>query len=262
VGLHVIDRAGPQAMPVVLVHGAPDRSKNFAAVVDLLADLPLIIYDRRGYGKSLAATPPARNFADHADDLIAILGGRRSVVVAQSVGCNVAMAAAAKAPRLIASLGMWEPPTAWCDWWPVPDLRDSAAEFAGSVDPDLLGEQFNRQILGDRRWDRLDERTKDMLRKEGTAFRTDMAAELTAPFEFAEIVCPVVIGCGTATSSGHLEGARRLARILSADLFEVVGADHFAPLTDPPAWAQLVRKAVVLADREPSLEDEIGRTGA
>jgi pimeloyl-ACP methyl ester carboxylesterase len=252
VGLHVIDRAGAQAMPVILVHGAPDRSKNFGAVVDLVADLPLITYDRRGYGKSLAVTPAARNFADHADDLIAILGGRRSVVVAQSVGCNVAMAAAAKAPSLIASLGMWEPPTAWCHWWPVPDLRDSAADFAASVDPELLGEQFNRQILGDRRWDELDERTKDMLRREGAAFRSDMSAELTAPFEFAEIVCPVVIGCGTATSSGHLEGARRLARILGADLFEVAGADHFAPLSNPAAWAQLVRKAVALAYHEPS----------
>ena len=34
--------------------GAPDRSKNFAAVVDRLADLPVTVYDRRGYGKALA----------------------------------------------------------------------------------------------------------------------------------------------------------------------------------------------------------------
>ena len=55
-GLHVVrhhdDAPGPR---VVLVHGAPDRSKNFAAVVDRLADLPVTVYDRRGYGKSLAA---------------------------------------------------------------------------------------------------------------------------------------------------------------------------------------------------------------
>jgi pimeloyl-ACP methyl ester carboxylesterase len=247
--MHVIDRAGSRGMPVVLVHGAPDRSKNFAGVVKLLADLPLVTYDRRGYGRSLASTPPARGFADHADDLLAILDGRPSVVVAQSVGCNVAMAAAATAPSMIASLGLWEPPTAWCDWWPVPDLRESAADFAASIDPEALGEQFNRQILGDERWNELDEGTKDMLRREGAAFRSDMAAELTAPFEFDEIRCPVVIGCGTATSAGHLEGAHRLARILGADLFEVAGADHFAPLTNPPAWAQLVRKAVARATR-------------
>ncbi len=243
-GLHVIDRAGSAATPVVLIHGAPDRSKNFAAVVKLLRDLPLVTYDRRGYGKSIDATPPARNFADHADDLIAILDGRRSVVVAQSVGCNVAMAAAAMAPSLFAALGMWEPPTAWCDWWPVPDLRESVLNFVAATDTELLAETFNRNILGDDRWDALGERTRDMLRREGAAFHVDMVSELTAPFQFAEITCPVVIGAGSATGSGHLEGARRLAKILNADMFEVEGADHFAPMSSPGAWAELVLRAV------------------
>jgi pimeloyl-ACP methyl ester carboxylesterase len=245
--LHVIDRAGSAATPVVLVHGGPDRSRNFAAVVELLGDLPLVTYDRRGYGKSVAATPPARNFADHADDLLAILGGRRSVVVAQSVGCNVAMTAATMAPSLFAALGMWEPPTAWCDWWPVPDLRESIQQFVATTDTALLTETFNRNILGDVRWDALSERTRDMLRREGAAFQVDMVSELTAPFLFEDIYCPVVIGAGTATRSGHLEGARRLAQILDAELFEVEGADHFAPTSSPDAWAELVRRTVASA---------------
>src|SRR5207237_1286639 len=94
----------------------------------------------------------------------------------------------------------------------------------------------------------LSDRTKDMLRREGAAFRADMTSELTAPFDFADITCPVVIGAGTATSSGHLEGARRLARILNAELFEVEGADHFAPRTSPAAGAELVRKAIALGN--------------
>ena len=245
--LYVDDRAGSAAMPVVLVHGAPDRSKNFAAVVELLSDLPLVIYDRRGYGKSLDAVPPAKDFADHAQDLITILDGRRAVVVAQSVGCNVAMAAAAKAPSLFAALGMWEPPTAWCDWWPVPDLKESVCRFVAATDTELLAETFNRDILGEGRWESLTDPTKDMLRREGAAFHADMTSELTAPFDFADITCPVIIGAGTATSSGHLEGARQLATILNADLFEVEDATHFAPLTSPAAWSELVRKAVALA---------------
>jgi pimeloyl-ACP methyl ester carboxylesterase len=256
-GLYVDDRAGSAAVPVVLVHGAPDRSKNFAPVVELLPDLPLVIYDRRGYGKSLDALPPATDFADHAQDLIAILGGRRAVVVAQSVGCNVAMAAAAKAPSLFAALGMWEPPTAWCDWWPVPDLRESVCSLVAATDTELLAEVFNRNILGDRRWESLSVRTKDMLRREGAAFHADMASELTALFDFADITCPVIIGAGTATGSGHLEGARRLARILNAEVFEVENADHFAPLTSPASWAELVRKAVALAGTDPSAHSTV-----
>ncbi|MGA8368599.1 MAG: alpha/beta hydrolase [Acidimicrobiales bacterium] len=246
-GLYVDDRAGSSAMPVVLVHGAPDRSKNFAPVVELLPDLPLVIYDRRGYGKSLDALPPAKDFSDHAQDLMAILDGRRAVVVAQSVGCNVAMAAAAKDPSLFAALGMWEPPTAWCEWWPVPDLRESVCRLVAATDTELLAETFNRNILGEGRWESLNDRTKDMLRREGAAFHADMASELTALFDFEDITCPVIIGAGTATGSGHLEGARRLASILNAHVFEIDNADHFAPLTSPASWAELVRKAVALA---------------
>ena len=232
---------------VVMVHGAPDRSKNFAAVVDRLPDLRIITYDRRGYGKSLDVKPPARDFTDHADDLIAILAGQPAVVVAQSVGCNVAMTAAARLSILVAALGVWEPPNAWCDWWPTPDLAEGAARFAAAVDTRALGEEFNRGILGDDRWESLSARTKEILRAEGAAFRTDMAAELSAPYDFADIKAPTVVGYGTATSSGHAEGARRLAALLGAEPFEVAGANHFAPLTAPDAWAMMVRKAVRLA---------------
>src|ERR1700682_246903 len=128
-GIHAIDHhdRASGVMPVVLVHGSPDRSKNFQAVLRLLTDLPVIVYDRRGYGRSPDAHPPARSFADHAEDLIAVLDGRRATLVAQSVGCNVALTAAARFPALVASMGLWEPPIAWAEWWPVPELRESAA---------------------------------------------------------------------------------------------------------------------------------------
>lgn len=246
-GLHVSEHGQPgSGLPVVLVHGAPDRSKNFAAVLAFLSDLHVITYDRRGYGKSLTVQPPARDFGDHADDLIALLDGRVAVVCAQSVGCNVAMTAAARAPHLVAALGVWEPPNAWCEWWPDPALAASAGAFAAQTDTRALGESFNRGILGDERWDSLSERTKELLRSEGASFRTDMAAELIAPYEFADIKAPTVIGYGTETSSGHAEGARRLAAIMGAQLYEVEGADHFAPISRPEAWATLVRKAVAL----------------
>jgi pimeloyl-ACP methyl ester carboxylesterase len=243
----VNDHVPAGIMPVVLVHGSPDRSKNFRAVLDLIPDLPVITYDRRGFGRSVDMRPPARGFGDHADDLVAVLGGRRSVVVAQSVGCNVALTVAAQYPELVAALGLWEPPNAWCDWWPDPSLRQSATAFATAPDPEALGESFNRNILGDERWESLPRRTQQLLRAEGAAFRTDMAAELQAPFEFADIVAPTIIGYGTATSAGHAEGARVLAELMGADLYEVAGANHFAPVSNPAAWATLARRAVAIA---------------
>lgn len=251
-GLHVTEH-NPWAagLPVVLVHGAPDRSKNFAGVLGFLDDVHIVTYDRRGYGKSMLVQPPARNFGDHAADLIAVLDavlpGRRVVGAAQSVGCNVLMTAATKAPERFAAIGVWEPPNAWCDWWPDPSLAETATAYANAVDTDALGEEFNRGILGDERWETLPERTREMLRTEGAAFKTDMAAEIVAPYDFADYRTPTVIGYGTQTRSGHEEGARRLAKVIGADLYEVKGADHFAPISDPAAWATMVRKAIALA---------------
>ena len=251
--LHVVVHAptvpGDGLPPVVLVHGAPDRSRNFAPVLALLPDLEVTTYDRRGYGRSLDVRPPARDFGDHAEDLIAVLDGRPAVVVAQSVGCNVACTMAARAPELVLALGLWEPPNAWCDWWPTPDLAAAAGRLAAVTDTAQLGEDFNRGILGDERWEALSERTRTMLRGEGAAFRVDMASELVAPYAFEDLRSPTVVGYGTATGSGHAEGARRLAAIIGADLFEVEGADHFTSVSNPPAWAELVRRAVALALR-------------
>ena len=109
-------------------------------------------------------------------------------------------------------------------------------------------EAFNRGILGDERWDGLGLATRTMLRAEGAAFRVDMVSELSAPFAFADVGAPTVIGYGTATSSGHAEGARRLAAVLGADLYEVAGAGHFAPTERPEAFAHLGRLAHARGD--------------
>jgi hypothetical protein len=55
------------------------------------------------------------------------------------------------------------------------------------------------------------------------------------------------VGNGTRTSVGHEEGARLLAELLGAERVVVPGANHFAPLSDPPGWTRLVRRAVEVA---------------
>ena len=88
-----------------------------------------------------------------------------------------------------------------------------------------------------------------MLRAEGAAFQADMASELTAPFDFADVTSPTVIGYGTADSVGHYEGAIRLAAVIGAELMLVDGGDHFVHVSDPEAFAALVRRAVALSTR-------------
>ena len=128
--LHVVrHHADAPDPPVVLVHGGADRAKSFAPIVQRISDIPVTVYDRRGYGQSLTVGADGDRFDDHADDLIAILGGTPSVVVGHSAGGAIAMLAATRVPELFLALGVWEPPMTQWEWWPA-DARQQAAAWA------------------------------------------------------------------------------------------------------------------------------------
>ena len=248
-GLHVVrHHAESPGPPVVLVHGAPDRSRNYARVVHQLSDLSVTVYDRRGYGQSLSAGEGGGGFDVHADDLIALLDGTPSVVVGQSAGGAIALVAAARAPELFLSLGMWEPPMTPWDWWPL-SMRQQAALWAEAEDTEELAEQFNRGILGDARFEQLSERTRLMLRAEGAAFRDDMASQDRPFAELDRLTMPRIVGCGTVTPSdpAFIDLHRHTAERTGSELLVVEGADHSAHLSRPEAWVRLVRASVELA---------------
>jgi pimeloyl-ACP methyl ester carboxylesterase len=246
-GLHVVrhhaDAAGP---PVVLVHGGADRGKSFAPVVQRLSDIPVTVYDRRGYGGSLDAGAEGDRFDVHADDLIAILDGTPSVVVGHSAGGAIAMLAATRAPELFLALGVWEPPMAQSEWWPA-EARRQAMAWGQAEDAEAAGEQFNRLILGDARWEQLPGHTRQRLRLEAKAFRADMASQDRVLFEFDQLKVPRLLGYGTEQSGGFIGVHERTADIAGCELLVIVGAAHGAHISHPDDWAQFVRATVDLA---------------
>ena len=234
---------------MVLVHGTPDRSKSFAHVVHQLSDLPVTVYDRRGYGKSLAAGSEGGGFGTHADDLIAILDGTPAVVVGQSVGGVIAMLAATRAPELFLALGVWEPAmTAW-DWWP-PVLRSRVDAWGRLAESEAISEWF-RTVFGDARWAALPERSRQLLREEGKAFHADMVSQDAPCFELDQLRVPRLLGCGAMDSEPATFGVHtRTAEMTGCELLVVEGADHVAYLSHPDAWVRFVRATVELADRD------------
>lgn len=254
-GLHVVrhhvDAPGPS---VVLVHGAPDRSKNFAHVVHRLPDLPITVYDRRGYGRSVDAAigddgQVLGGFEVHAADLIELLDGTPSVVVGQSAGGTIAMLAATQAPELFLALGVWEPPMLPYEWGIGADAMEHTMHLASYRDPLQLGEDMNRSILGDERWDELRPSTQQMLRAEGLAFRADMACQAEPLFDIDLLKVPVVVGFGTDSPEQLVGANRRLAERLRTELYVGDGADHFAHLGNAEVWTGLVRRTVDMASR-------------
>jgi pimeloyl-ACP methyl ester carboxylesterase len=241
-----VEYHGPETAPVlVLVHGAPDRSTGFRGVLELYAHRRVITYDRRGYGRSLEASP-ARAMIDHANDLVAILESCEipPIVIAHSFGSNLTMLAATLRPTAFAAMGLWEPPLPWVDWWP----KAYCTNVAASEEPADDIEAMNRSLLGDEAWERLPPEVRRCRRAEGRAFQLDMASELQAPFDFDDVLVPALVGAGTATSEEHRKGAKWLVeRLPNARLHTTPGAGHFAPRTHPKEFAAFMRAVEVMA---------------
>ena len=248
-GLHVVERGtGAPGPLVVLIHGSLDRGAAFARVVaaEPLAGVHTIRYDRRGYGRSIDAGPPA-GLDEHVDDLLDVVGDRPAVLVGHSFGGLMGLVAATRAPAVVQAVAAFEPPQPWLPWWPSTSAGGAAAR-AGPAD---AAEAFLRRMVGDARWEALPERTRELRRREGTALAAELASVRAAPappLDPALLRLPVLVGRGTRSSAHLRRSAEELARAVpGAVLVEVEGSDHGAHLSHPAEFAAWARRAVDLA---------------
>ncbi|MEO6628817.1 MAG: alpha/beta hydrolase [Aquihabitans sp.] len=235
--LHVVRTPGT-GLQVVFVHGGLDRSSSFGRVARQLDDLPVVRYDRRGYGGSRDL--PVGSLAAHIADLVDVVDGRDSVVFGHSMGGVIALGAAELRPDLFRAAIAYEAPTPWQPWWP------SSTREPG--DPADDAERFMRQMVGDRIWERLPERTRRDRRAEGTALRADFDSlkRASAPWSLATLAVPVISAAGSKSTWWHQRGAEEIADEARFATFTLVdGASHGIHLTHPKAAAALVRQALV-----------------
>jgi pimeloyl-ACP methyl ester carboxylesterase len=250
-GLHVVEHRGDTASAgptVVLVHGSLDRGASFARTVRRLGDLHVLTYDRRGYHHSRAMAV-ARSLDEHVADLVALVGDGPAVVVGHSYGGDVALGAALEAPDVIGAVGAYEPPLPWCDWWP----HRSASSIADE-DPATFAEGFFRRVVGDAGWDRLSDQARTDRRADGPA----LVAELSdirrhgSPFDLATLRVPLVLGRGGNSVWHHRRAIDALVELVpDAEVIEIPGSAHGAPLSHPDAFAGFVRRVVDRASGTP-----------
>ena len=234
----------PAVPEIVLVHGAMDRAKSFRRVVERLADLPVVDYDRRGYGESFPGAPPA-SLEQHVDDLLDVMGDRPATVVAHSFGCVVVVSAAISQPDRFQSLGLWEPQVPWMEFWPGP-VRRGLEAMAAEPDTDALAERVYASMVGEEAWQRLPEELKVRRRAEGVAFQSDVISGLTEPFRWEDLKVRRLFGVGLQTWPFAREAATTLAESLGADLFTIADAGHTAHVSHPAEFAEFVRRAAIL----------------
>lgn len=246
-GLFVFQSGEPSSLDedetpqLVLVHGAMDRHNSFRRVARRL-DRTAILYDRRGYGKSLDALPLVRDIERHVADLVDIIGERPTVVVGHSVGGLIALTAAAHFPDHVTSVAAFEPPTGWKPWWP-----EDQCVLHGET-PEATVERFFRQIVGDHAWERLRDDVRSELLREGPALQVDLeAGRRVAPFHFSDIDAPTLLGYGSLSSEHHIRATQELAdKLPDASLTVIDGASHGAHRSHPGAFASFVEHALSL----------------
>ena len=249
---------------VVLVHGAMDRASSMLRVRRLLEDECRVLrYDRRGYGRSLAAGP-ATSFDQQVDDLSALVGSRVAVLVGHSLGGVICLALAERSPGLVGGVLAYEAPMMWEPWWPTDTagamaLASTAAgrrprgDGDPAADPGDAAEAFMRRMLGDARWERLPAPLRAERRAEGPTLLAELYAvhrPAPAPYRPERVTVPVVAAFGSETQPQHRRGAEELARRAPRGVLETIdGADHGAHLTHPAAFADLVRGSLSLSSR-------------
>lgn len=244
-GLATYESGRAGAPRVVFVHGSMDRAAAFRKAVRRLTDLDVVLYDRRGYARSLDSGISSDVDALVAD-LLAVIDDRPTVVVGHSLGGLITLAAAQRAPELITAVGVFEAPLGWRPWWPRTSAGGVARATAEAEGPEAAAEQFMRRLIGDDRWESLPSGTRRQRRAEGRALLADLAAMRSGPpFDPAVLTVPAVVGYGSITSERHRRAAVELADDLpNAQLVTIEGASHNAHDSHPAEFGDFVRQVV------------------
>jgi len=250
---HFVSDVEAAPIPVVLVHGAMDRAGGFRRCSRFLDGLDAYAYDRRGYAASLG-NGISRTMVDQVSDLMAVVDSitdGQVVVVGHSLGGLIALHAALAAPGRIASIGVWEPPLPWFEWY-VSDAAAAANGTAAATDPEEAAEAFMRVMIGDARWERLGVAMRETRRAEGDTLRSDL--ELTrspdSRVDLTEVRLPVTIGHGSDSAARFKASAARIMADVADPIgIEIAGSHHGAHLSHPTEFAAFVRAAHARAPR-------------
>jgi O-succinylbenzoic acid--CoA ligase len=239
-----VNGSGPRHL--LLLHGTLSTSQQLGRLAAALAaagGFTVHSIDRRGAGTSRLADPRPLDVAVHLADLRAYLDARaieRAAIAGISFGGVLGLEAAARIFGRVESVVAYEPPYGLVGDRPlVAWFRRVARDTTRSFDAGgnaAAAETFLRHVAGDDAWDRLPERARDFLAREGAGALTDAALTGLDPRGLARIDVPVTIITGGASQPFYAPIADELARrIPNARRVRLDGLTHTSPITDPSA---------------------------
>lgn len=246
--------------PIVLLHCSSGSSGAWAPVMNHLGqDCRVLAPDLLGYGRT-APWPRDASLGPDAElgvvEALLDVAGRPAHLVGHSYGGAVALNAARRYPRRVASLTLIEPvafqllrradePDGWRE---IAALAERHVALVGEGRDAAAAEAFVAYWTGPKAWQQISDAARD------SAVRTaaKVAAEWRLMFAaeddrdaIAGIGAPTLLICGGRTRTP----ARRVVEVLRRALpqalhHEIADAGHMSPLTHPAAVAEVMRRHV------------------
>jgi len=246
--------------PIVLLHCSSGSSGAWAPVMNHLGqDYRVLVPDLLGYGRTEPWPRDAPLGQDAELGVVEALldvAGRPAHLVGHSYGGTVALRAAKRFPRQVASLTLIEPvafhllrhadePDGWRE---IAALAERHVALVGEGRDAAAAEAFVTYWMGPKAGQQMPDAARD------SAVRTaaKVAAEWRLMFAaeddrdaIAEIDAPTLLICGGRTRTP----ARRVVEVLRRALphtlhHEIAGAGHMSPLTHPANIAEAIRRHV------------------
>lgn len=239
--------------PAVFVHPLNMAAVVWTEVMDQL-DRPCFAVDLRGHGESTRRGP--FTVTDYVDDVLAVLDAKRvdaAHLVGGSIGCAVAIAAAARAPERVRSIA------AFCgalDLGLEPEAVDAMADAVRAAGVRDYFEPQAAGVLAPGADPRLAALLLDLVVGPPSAPRSAdlVAAVLSAGFgtdvgdSTASVRCPGLVVAGEHDPTCPPEASERLATALGTEAIVLPDAGHAPMLERPTAVADLLRAHLAAVD--------------
>jgi pimeloyl-ACP methyl ester carboxylesterase len=180
-GVDLYVEVSGEGLPVLGIHGTPSSALLWVDAAAVLAEHGrVIIYDRRGFGRS-GPRPPAESsdLDEHLEDAAALLEALNAVpaaVVGRSTGGLIALALAQRRPDVVQALVLLEGALFTVDpgaaaW--AADLREQVLRGT-THDPAMASEVVFRAALGDDAWDAFPSEVRDLFVEASPAVLAEM----------------------------------------------------------------------------------------
>jgi pimeloyl-ACP methyl ester carboxylesterase len=246
--------------PIVLLHCSSGSSGAWALVMNHLGqDYRVLAPDLLGYGRSAPWQSDAPLGSDAELGIVGALlniAGRPAHLVGHSYGGTVALRAARRFPRQVASLTLIEPVAfnllrradAPDGWREIAALAERHLALVGEGRDAAAAQAFVTYWTGPKAWQQMPDTARD------SAVRS--AVKVAAEWQFmfaaeddrdaiAGIGVPTLLICGGRTRMPARRVVEVLRRALPHALHnEIADAGHMSPLTHPRDIAEAIRRHV------------------